>query len=86
MQEVKQLVLDLHGQFASFQEAVSTVCERSSLSSKFFKNSSEAAAPLEGDLEDPLDAVLVSALEGIKLAFSMDNPLRFPTMSPVSRE
>ena len=24
LQEVKQLVLDLHGQFASFQEAVST--------------------------------------------------------------
>ena len=42
--------------------------------------------PILDDPEDPMDAVLASALEGIKLAFSMDNPLGFPAMSPVSRE
>ena len=30
-----------------------------------------AAAPIEDDLEDPLDVVLASALEGINLALSM---------------
>ena len=33
-----------------------------------------------------MDAVLASALEGINLALSMDNPLGFLAMSPVSRE
>ena len=45
-----------------------------------------AAALIEDDLEDPLDAVLASALEDINLALSMDNPFDFPAMSPVSRE
>ena len=45
-----------------------------------------ATAPFEDDLEDPVDAVLVSTLEGIKLAFSMDDPLGFTAMSPVSWE
>ena len=44
------------------------------------------AAPVEDDLEDPLDAVLALALEGINLVFSMDNPLGFTAMSHVSRE
>ena len=38
-----------------------------------------AAAPVEDDPEDPMDAVLASALEGINLALSMDNPLGFLT-------
>ena len=33
-----------------------------------------------------MDAVITSALEGINLALSMDNPLSFLAMSPVSRE
>ena len=33
-----------------------------------------------------MDDVLSSALEGINLALSMDNPLSFSTMSPISRE
>ena len=45
-----------------------------------------AAAPVEDDLEDPMDAVLASALEGINLALSMDNPLGFSTMIPISWE
>ena len=45
-----------------------------------------AAAAVEDDLEDPMDAVLALALEGINLALSMDNPLGFSAMSPVSRE
>ena len=45
-----------------------------------------AAAAVEDDLEDPMDDVLASALEGINLALSMDNPLGFLAMSPVSQE
>ena len=45
-----------------------------------------AAAPFEDHLADPVDVVLVSTLEGIKLAFSMDDPLGFTAMSPISRE
>ena len=45
-----------------------------------------AVAPFEDHLADPVDVVLVSTLEGIKLAFSMDDPLGFTAMSPVSRE
>ena len=45
-----------------------------------------AAAPIQDDPEDPVDAVIASALEGINLALTMDNPLGFSIMSPVSRE
>ena len=45
-----------------------------------------AAAPFADHLADPVDVVLVSTLEGIKLAFSMDDPLGFTAMSLVSRE
>ena len=45
-----------------------------------------AAAPVQDDPEDPMDEAIASALEGINLALSMDNPLGFPVMSPVSRE
>ena len=45
-----------------------------------------AAAAVEDDLEDPIDDVLASTLEGINLALSMDNPLGFPAISPISRE
>ena len=45
-----------------------------------------AAALVQDDPEDPMDAVIASALEGINLALSMDNPLGFSAMSPVSRE
>ena len=45
-----------------------------------------AAATVKDDLEDPMDVVIASALEGINLALSMDNPLGFSAMSPVSRE
>ena len=34
--------------------------------------------------EDQVDEAIASALEGINLTLSMDNPLGFPTMSPVS--
>ena len=44
-----------------------------------------AAAVVEDDLEDPMDVVLASALEGINLALSMDNPLGFSAMSPISQ-
>ena len=33
-----------------------------------------------------MDEAIASALEGINLALSMDNPLGFSTMSPISRE
>ena len=33
-----------------------------------------------------MDAVIASALEGINLALTMDNPLGFPAMSHISRE
>ena len=45
-----------------------------------------AAALVQDDPEDPVDAVIASALEGINLALSMDNPLSFSVMSPVSQE
>ena len=45
-----------------------------------------AAVIVQDDLEDLVDAVIASALEGINLALSIDNPLGFPAMSPVSRE
>ena len=45
-----------------------------------------AAAAIEDDLEDPMDVVLASALEGINLALSIDNSLGFSAMSLVSRE
>ena len=45
-----------------------------------------AAAQVSDDLEDPLDTVLASALEGINLALSMDKPLGFSAMCPISRE
>ena len=45
-----------------------------------------AVAPVLDDLEDPVDEVIASALEGINLVLFMDNPLGFPAMSPVSRE
>ena len=45
-----------------------------------------AATPVQDDPKDPVDDVITLALEGINLALSMDNPLGFPAMSPVSRE
>ena len=47
---------------------------------------SAVAAPVQDDPEDPVDAVIASALEGINLALTMDNPLGFLTMSPISWE
>ena len=44
------------------------------------------AAPVQDDPEDLVDVVIASALEGINLALSMDNPLGFLAMSPISRE
>ena len=44
------------------------------------------AAPVQDDPKDPVDTIIASALEGINLALSMDNPLDFSAMSPVSRE
>ena len=44
------------------------------------------AAPVQDDPEDLVDAVIASALEGINLALSMDNPLGFLAMSPIFRE
>ena len=40
----------------------------------------------EEEPEVHIDEVVASALEGISLAISMDNPLGFPTMSPVSHK
>ena len=45
-----------------------------------------AVALVEDDLEDPMDVILASSLEGINLALSIDNPLGFLAMSPVSQE
>ena len=40
----------------------------------------------EEELEVHMDEAVASALEGISLAKSMDNPLEFLTMSPISHE
>ena len=46
-----------------------------------------AAALVEAvELEDQVDEIIASAVEGINLALSMDDPLGFLVMSPVSRE
>ena len=47
---------------------------------------SVVAAAATTEAEDQVDEAIASALEGISLALSMDNPLGFMAMSPVSRE